>query len=204
MTNDVFNKMVFKSLFATSIREDENSYVVNEIFTKYDALTDLLSVTEEELLSIKGIGKVKAKQIVAALQLTKLNPTIATERYQVRGPKDVYDYLKDMQYLHREEFVVLGLNTKNEIIFKETIFKGSLNASIVHPRETFIPLIKRCCASAIIAHNHPSGNAEPSQEDIKVTKRLMEVGEVIGIEVLDHIIIGHEKFISLKENHYIY
>ncbi|WP_353505451.1 JAB domain-containing protein [Bacillus sp. (in: firmicutes)] len=80
---------------------------------------------------------------------------------------------------------------------------GSLNASIVHPRETFLPLIKRCCASSIVAHNHPSGNPEPSREDIEVTKRLAEVGKVVGIEILDHLIIGHEKYVSLKEKGYL-
>lgn len=204
MTNDMFNKTIFKSLFATSIREEENSYIINEIFTRHESLQTLLSVTEEELLEIKGVGKVKAKQIIAALQLARLNPSLAEERFTIRSPEDVYEYLKDMQYLHREEFVVLGLNTKNEVILKETVFKGSLNASLIHPRETFLSLIKRSCASAIVAHNHPSGNPEPSPVDVEVTKRLMEVGEVVGIEILDHIVIGHGNYISLKESHYIF
>ncbi len=162
-----------------------------------------MDVTEEELLSIKGIGRVKAQQITAALRLARLNPTTAEERFAIRSPRDAYNYLKDMQYLNREEFVCLGLNTKNEILFRQTIFTGSLNATIVHPRETFLPLIKRCCASAILAHNHPSGQPTPSREDIEVTKRLAEVGKIVGIEVLDHVIIGHEKYISLKEKGYL-
>ncbi|WP_233275775.1 RadC family protein [Salibacterium aidingense] len=104
-----------------------------------------------------------------------------------------------MQYFDREHFVVLGLNTKNEILFRETVFIGSLNSSIVHPRECFKHLIRRSCASAIVAHNHPSGDVTPSKEDVSVTKRLADAGDTIGIEILDHLIIGHEKYSSLKE-----
>jgi len=202
MTNQ-FDKLTFKYLLATTIREKGDSYIVSEIFSRFPSIMELLDVTEEELLSIKGIGKVKAQQIIAALKLTRLNPSTAKERFAIRSPEDAFTYLKDMQYLHREEFVCLGLNTKNEVMFRQTIFKGSLNASIVHPRETFLPLIKRCCASAIVAHNHPSGQPTPSREDIEVTKRLSEVGKIVGIEVLDHVIIGHEKYISLKEKGYL-
>lgn len=198
-----FDKLTFKQLLSTTIHEKDDSYIVSEIFNRFLTIQELLDVTEEELLSIKGIGKVKAQQIIAALKLARLNPSTAEERFTIRSPQDAYDYLKDMQYLNREEFVCLGLNTKNEIIFRETIFTGSLNASIVHPRETFLPLIKRCCASAIVAHNHPSGQPQPSREDIEVTKRLAEVGKIVGIEVLDHLIIGAEKYISLKEKGYL-
>ncbi|HDX9538239.1 MULTISPECIES: DNA repair protein RadC [Bacillus] len=202
MTNQ-FDKITFKLLLATTIREKDNSYIVSEIFSRFPSIQELLDVTEEELLSIKGIGRVKAQQIIAALKLARLNPSTAEERFAIRSPQDAFTYLKDMQYLTREEFVCLGLNTKNEILFRQTIFTGSLNTSIVHPRETFLPLIKRSCASAIVAHNHPSGQPEPSREDIEVTKRLAEVGRVVGIEVLDHIIIGHENYVSLKEKGYL-
>ncbi|WP_456273838.1 RadC family protein [Bacillus sp. AK031] len=198
-----FDKFTFKMLLATTIREKDDSYIVSEIFTRFPSIQELLEITEEELLAIKGVGKVKAQQIIAALKLARLNPSTAEERFAIRSPEDAFTYLKDMQYLHREEFVCLGLNTKNEVMFRQTVFTGSLNASIVHPRETFLPLIKRCCASAIVAHNHPSGQPEPSREDIEVTKRLVEVGKVVGIEVLDHVIIGAEKYISLKEKGYL-
>ncbi|MEY8346341.1 JAB domain-containing protein [Niallia circulans] len=88
-------------------------------------------------------------------------------------------------------------------MFRQTVFAGSLNSSIVHPRETFLPLIKRCCASAIVAHNHPSGKPTLSREDIEVTKRLVEVGKIVGIDVIDHLIIGAEKYVSLKEKGYL-
>ncbi|WP_326159529.1 RadC family protein [Schinkia azotoformans] len=184
--NNTFDKMTFKVLLAITMREKEDGYVVSEIFNRYPSIQELLEVTEEELLLIKGIGKVKAKQIIAALKLARMQPNPSEDRFTIRSPEDAYRYLKDMAYLTQEHFVVLGLNTKNEVMFKETVFIGSLNASIVHPRECFKHLIRRSCASTIVAHNHPSGQPDPSREDIDVTKRLVEVGKIVGIEVLDH------------------
>ncbi|GAE93888.1 DNA repair protein RadC [Gracilibacillus boraciitolerans JCM 21714] len=201
--NNIFDKVTFKLLLASTIREKEDGYVVNEIFTRYPSIQELLDVTEEELLQIDGIGKVKAKQILSALKLARMNPCPVENRFTVRSPEDAYNYLNEMKYLSQEHFVVLGLNTKNEIIFKETVFIGSLNASIVHPRETFKHLIRRSCASAIVAHNHPSGQPDPSREDIEVTKRLSEAGKILGIDVLDHIIVGAQSYVSLKEKGYI-
>ena len=197
------NKNEFKGLLAGSIKEKEDGYVVSELFSRYSSVQEMLEVTEEELLSIKGIGQVKAKQIISALMLARMSLSSAQERFTIRSPKDAYDYLRDMEYLTQEHFVVLGLNIKNQILFRQTVFIGSLNACIVHPSPIFQLLIKRNCASAIVAHNHPSGNPAPSQEDIQVTKRLMEAGNLMGVEILDHIIIGIDTYISLNEKGYM-
>lgn len=201
--NKAMNTNEFKGLLAGSIKEKEDGYVVSELFSRYPSVQEMLEVTEEELLSIKGIGKVKAKQIISSLMLARMNLSVAQERFTIRSPNDAYEYLRDMEHLTQEHFVVLGLNTKNQILFRQTVFIGSLNACIVHPSPIFQLLIKRNCASAIVAHNHPSGNPSPSQEDIQVTKRLMEAGEVMGVEILDHLILGTDTYISLKEKGYM-
>lgn len=196
------NQNTFKTLIATTLREKEDGYILSEIFTRYPSIQELLDVTEEELLNIKGIGKTKAQQIIAALQLARMNPITTEQRFRIRSPQDAYDFLKDMQYLQQEHFVILGLNTKNEVLFRKTIFIGSLNASICHPREIMKELIKRSCASAILSHNHPSGETTPSPEDIQVTERLVEAGLIIGIDIVDHIIVGSNKYLSMKGKGY--
>ncbi|MEG0259949.1 MAG: DNA repair protein RadC, partial [Lysinibacillus sp.] len=121
----------------------------------------------------------------------------------IRSPQDAATYLMpDMTSLTQEHFVVLFLNVKNQIIHRQTIFIGSLNASIVHPREIFREAVKRSAASIICAHNHPSGIPTPSPEDIEVTKRIQEAGYIMGIDLIDHVIIGDHQFISLKEKGY--
>ncbi|MBW9234528.1 DNA repair protein RadC, partial [Leptospira santarosai] len=125
-------------------------------------------------------------------------------KFTVRSPKDAATFLMtDMTSLKQENFVVLFMNVKNQVLHKQTIFIGSLNASIVHPREIFREAVKRSAAAIICAHNHPSGNPSPSPEDIEVTKRIQEAGHIMGIELLDHVIIGDHQFISLKEKGYM-
>ena len=106
---------------------------------------------------------------------------------------------KEMRDLQQEHVVALYLNTKNEIIKKKTIFIGSLNSSVAHPREIFREAVRYSAARIIIAHNHPSGNPEPSEADLVFTRRMVECGEMMGIDLLDHFIIGSEKYLSLKE-----
>lgn len=156
----------------------------------------------DELIRIEGVGKAKACQLLAALELGKrMSKLDAPLRIDIHAPKDVADrYMSEMRFLDREVFKVLYLNTKNEIIRDEAVSVGSLNASIVHPREVFKPAIVHSSNAVILMHNHPSGNPSPSQEDIQITKRLSEAGELIGIKVLDHIVIGDGRYYSLKEN----
>lgn len=125
-------------------------------------------------------------------------------KYAIRSPEDGANYvMEEMRTLLQEHFVCLYLNTKNQVLHKQTIFIGSLNSSIVHPREVFKEAFRRSAASIICVHNHPSGDPTPSREDIDVTKRLQECGLIIGIELLDHLIIGDRKYISLKEKGYM-
>lgn len=201
--NNSIDKNTFRNLLATTTREKEDSYVVSELFSLYPSILELLNVTEEELLQIKGIGKVKSKQIIAVLQLARMNPNPVEQLFTIRSLEDAYSYLIDLQYLQKEHFGVLGLNTKNQVLFRKTIFIGSLNACIAEPRAVFNKLLRRNCASAILFHNHLSLDPSPSQEDIHVTKRMAEVGKLTQIEIINHIIVGGEKYTSLKERGYL-
>ena len=116
----------------------------------------------------------------------------------IRGPEDALPFLRKYTKAKREHFVVLLLNARHELIGTEVVSVGSLNASIVHPREVFLPAVSASAASVILAHNHPSGDPEPSEEDLSITKRLVEVGELIGIGVLDHVIVASRGLVSFR------
>ena len=161
-------------------------------------LTDL---SLDELCSIDGIGPSKATIIKAALELGVRVSQYLPNRFKINNPWDVYSYyMEELRYLKKEVFKVILLNTKNEIISDIDVSVGSLNSSIVHPREVFIEALKRRSNAIILMHNHPSGNPDPSKEDIMITKRLNECGKILGINVLDHIVIGDGNYYSLKEN----
>ncbi|MDH6671230.1 DNA repair protein RadC [Paenibacillus sp. LBL] len=193
-----------KELVSETLREKQDSYVIQELFRQFPTKTQLVNVSEQQLRNIKGIGIGKARQLLALLKFSKIMAAPAVDLNTIQKPKDVYDYLQpELRYQTKEHFICLFLNSKNRLIFKETISIGSLNSAIVHPREVFKEAIRHCSASIICSHNHPSGDATPSSEDINITKRLVSAGEIIGIEVLDHVIIGDNQFYSLKEHGYI-
>jgi len=155
----------------------------------------------EELSKIKGIGLAKAVQIKAAVELgRRISAHCRRGDVVISSPEDVKKLLmEEMRFLDKEHFKVILLNVKNRVISVENISVGSLNSSIVHPREVFKPAIKRSSAAVILVHNHPSGDPTPSREDIEITRRLMEAGKILGIEVLDHIIFGNPNYLSFKE-----
>jgi DNA repair protein RadC len=179
--------------------------LAQRILTECGGLRSLVDMTKDQLTEIKGIGDAKALQIQASIELgRRLARSQMNETVTIRSPENVNDLLREeLRYLQKEHFVCLFLNTKNHVIGQETLSMGSLNASIVHPREVFRAAIKRSSAALICVHNHPSGDPTPSPEDIQITHRLVEAGAIIGIEVLDHVIIGDHKFVSLKEQGYM-
>lgn len=199
------NQELIAILLRTGTKEESVLMLANRILQSFDKIQDLKDATLEEMMSVKGVGQAKAVQILAAVEIGKrLYRKHSEGRYVIKSPEDVAAFLMtDMSSLLQEHFVVLFLNVKNEVLHKQTIFIGSLNSSIVHPREIYREAVKRSAASIIAAHNHPSGNPSPSPEDIDVTKRLVEAGSIIGIDLLDHIIIGDHRFISLKEKGYM-
>ncbi|CCO07676.1 RadC family protein [Desulforamulus hydrothermalis] len=171
-----------------------------EIFSRFNDLRSLAQATIEELSQVKGVGPVKAVQVKAALELGKrLAALPAEERPVIRCPEDVCALvMEDLRNKDREYFQALLLNTKNQVLARETISIGTLSSSVVHPRELFKVAIRRSAASLILLHNHPSGDPTPSREDIALTKRLVEAGQILGIDVLDHIVIGDNRFASMK------
>lgn len=198
---NAFNIYSLKFLLADTLREKHDSYVIEQICSCFASVQELLEATEQELTAIKGIGKAKAQQILAVIKLAKaLNATATGQPMIIRSPEDAAKLLSpELRFLQKEHFVVLFLNTKNHVIAKETISIGSLNSTIVHPREIFKSACKRSAAAIILAHNHPSSDPAPSPEDIQLTTRVVECGMIIGIDVLDHIIIGGDRFYSLKQ-----
>ena len=191
-----------QAILAQCLREDTNSYTVTELLKEYPTMQELMNATEDEMRLIKGICAAKANQLCVILSFVRYaqGNQDAARRQVIRSPQDAYNLVRnELEYLQVEQFRVLGLNTKSHVVCQHIISIGTLNASLVHPRETFRPLIRKACASTILAHNHPSGIPDPSYDDIVLTKTLVQSGEIIGINVLDHIIIGHGQYVSFKE-----
>ncbi|MFB5662879.1 DNA repair protein RadC [Alteribacillus sp. HJP-4] len=195
------NQELLAVLLRTGTKSESVLSLAQRVLFHFDGLPFLKEAAIEELQEIRGIGAAKAIELRAAVELGRRIHTYTEEDpYIIRSPEDVSRYvMEDMRFLKQEHFVILCLNTKNQVIHKQTLFIGSLNSSIVHPRELFKEALRRSAASLICLHNHPSGDPTPSREDIEVTKRLMECGRILGIDVLDHIIIGDRRFVSLKE-----
>jgi len=153
-----------------------------------------------ELKTVHGIGKIKAMKIIAAIEFSKRIKYSKVKR-SIKNAHDVYNYMKDkMSDLEKENFVVLMLDTKNNILKEDTVSVGTLDSAIVHPREIFKSAIRENSNSIILVHNHPSGNPNPSPNDLDITRKIILAGDTVGIKVLDHVIIGHGKYWSYNEN----
>lgn len=172
--------------------------LARDIITKYP-LEKLPSITIEELNKIKGIDIGKSTSILAAIELV----TRALGKHPhvlpiINSPESALDQLTDIRNQKKEHFVSLYLNARNELIHKEIISIGTLTRSLVHPREVFAPALTHLAASILIAHNHPSGDTTPSEEDLLITKRLREAGELLGIALFDHLVITKDSYYSLR------
>lgn len=151
-----------------------------------------------ELRKFPGIGPAKACEIVACFELGKR--LLKDKKAEIfLTPKDVWEELKDLRNHKKEHFVVFYLDSRNQEIKREIISVGSLNANLVHPREVFEPAVRDLAAQVLLAHNHPAGNPEPSQDDLTITKKLVESGKILGIEVIDHVIVTKNGFLSFKQ-----
>ena len=175
--------------------------IAQELLSKFGNIKAISQATIEELSQIKGIGFAKAAQIKACFELGKrqdLEPELRD--FDIKNPQSVVKAIQSsIKDKAKEHFKLILLNTRNKIIGISTVSIGTLNSNLVHPREVFKDAISHSAASVVFAHNHPSGDPEPSEDDLTITKRLTEAGKILGIEVLDHIIITKNGFFSFKE-----
>ncbi|MGO1470470.1 MAG: RadC family protein [Tissierella sp.] len=200
------NAELIALIIRTGHRDDTALDVANRILSMDErGLSYLTNVSVKELTKIKGIGICKASQILASIEVGKrINRWSAEEKIKVTSPDILVNLISDkMRFLNKEHFDIAILDTKNQIISIENISIGTLNASIVHPRDVFYAAINKSANSIILIHNHPSGDPAPSSEDINITNRLKDAGDLIGIKVLDHIIIGDNRYVSFKEKNLI-
>lgn len=196
------NSELLAVILGSGIKGENVLALSQRLLSELNGLDNILCASFKEITSIKGIKNVKGSQILALAELFSRFKTLKSnkERIKVNSPVDISDMLiSEMSELNQEVLKLIVLNTKNEVIKIKDVFKGSLNSSIVHPREIYCEAIKCSGASIIICHNHPSGDPTPSKEDINITLRVKECGKIIGIELLDHIIVGYKGYISLKE-----
>lgn len=186
-------------LFGYGIRHLNAIDLANQLLQHYGSLRALKETSVEELMAIKGIGPAKAITIKASLELGRRVALDVRNKISICSPEDVKNaVMEEMRYFDREHFRVMYLDRKGCLITMEDISIGGLHSSLVHPREVFKTAVKRSAASMILIHNHPSGDPAPSREDIDITNRLIEGGKLMGIEIIDHIIIGENSFNSLK------
>ncbi len=168
-------------------------------------LREMARKNAEELIRVQGVGLAKAVEILAAVEIgRRLQAQECGDRHSLCSPEDAARFLiPRMRDLRHETFVVLVLDTNNSVVGESELSRGTLNASIVHPREVFKFAIDRLAAAVIVAHNHPSGNPEPSREDIEITHQLCEAGKIVGIPLHDHLIVAGNSFTSLAARGYV-
>lgn len=172
-----------------------------QLLSRFGGFKGIDEAGASELSSVKGIGPAKIAQIKACLEIGR---RLGNHRWQagqaLRSSEDVFRHFRDsLEKEKREMFYVVLLNNKNKKIRDVKISEGSLTASLVHPREVYNPVIRESAAAVIFVHNHPSGDPAPSQEDIEITRRLKEVGDVMGVRVLDHVVIGYDRYFSFSD-----
>ena len=187
-------------LLGTGVEGKNVIEVAKQILNKYSKKR-LLKLTYNDLSKIKGIGPAKACTILAAAELVKRALKIGEETLPViRSTKDVIAQVGYLRNKLREHLVATYLNARNEMLFRKHIFIGTLDANIAHPREIFSEALRQNAAAIILVHNHPSGDPELSKADLEITKRILEAGKIMGIDVLDQVIITKNKVFSFKEN----
>ncbi len=191
-------------ILGRGIAGESVAVTAQKLLSQFGSLQKLAKGSIEELSSIKGIGLAKAAQIKAAFEIGRRLSiqVLPYKSKELTDPEKVYRLIKSkLKDYHREHFYIIALNSRNHSIAEVSV--GSLNASVVHPREVFVEAIKSKAATVIFVHNHPSGDPEPSEDDLAITKRLVETGKIMGIEISDHIIVTKNGFFSFKKKNLI-
>jgi len=195
------NSELLAILLRTGSAKESALGLASRLLSRFGGLRGIAQATVEQLSEVSGMGLAKAAQLKAAFELGKRLAVSSDEaRPTIGSPGDAASLvMEEVRYQDREHFLALFLDSRNRVIAQRTISVGSLQSNIVHPREVFKEAISRSSASLIVLHNHPSGDPTPSEDDRAITARLKEAGNLIGIPLLDHIIIGGGRFVSLKE-----
>ena len=196
------NEELLSIILKTGTKNYSVKTLANHVLKEINDINDLKDITINKLMEIKGIGKVKAIELLAALELGKRVYYLKQNSdIKLNTSKKVFEYFRYMlMYEHQENFIAVYLDSKSRLISYKILFKGTLNTSCVHPREIFKYACLESAYSIIVIHNHPSGEVDPSKEDIELTKKLFEIGSLMGIPIVDHIIIGKDKYFSFYEN----
>ncbi|RCW49700.1 MULTISPECIES: DNA repair protein RadC [unclassified Halanaerobium] len=195
------NAELLALIIRTGSREKTAVELAQYIINYFGGLKNLINLSCEELTAVKGVGKAKAAQISSLVELSKrISKTKAKKGKTIFTPSKAAELLmEDMRHLEQEVVKTVLLDVKNKVIKIAEITKGGLSSSIVHPRDVFKEAIRKNSAAIIMAHNHPSGEPTPSPDDIRISKKIAKSGTILGIELIDHIIIGDGKYVSLKE-----
>lgn len=197
-------------ILGKGIKGESVLVTVQKLIQNFGNLQNILEASVEDLMKVRGIGFAKACQLIASFELSKrlLKENIEQEKERVRknaitSPSEIVKFIQsEIDDYSKEHFFVISFDVRNRILGIDKTSKGTLSASLVHPRETFESAIRRHAAQIIVAHNHPSGDCEPSEDDIRITKRLYEAGKIMGIELLDHIVVTKDNYTSLKDKNF--
>ena len=195
------NSELLVILFRTGLKGENVLSMASRILARFEGLATLSRTSFDELCAKKGLSEAKACHLLAAFELGRRASSLSPEdRVVISSPKDVANlFMAEMSMLEREELRVVLLNTKNQVLGVERLYQGSVNSALVRPAEVFTAAVKRTCPAIAIVHNHPSVDPTPSPKDVSMTARLIEAGELLDIEVLDHVVIVAQRYVSLKE-----
>jgi DNA repair protein RadC len=189
-------------ILRTGSRGDNALELANKLLSKYGGLPGLVRADFRELCAEHGMGEAKSAQVKAALEIGRRLALVQVDtRYKISTPADAANLVMlDMAYLDTEQMRILLLDSKGQLVEKANLYQGTANSAVLRAAEVFRPAVIRNCPGLILCHNHPSGDPAPSPEDIEATRQLVEAGRILDIELVDHLIIGHQRFVSLKEH----